>query len=250
MTMDQHFRFTPTVVLLPLFFVMSLWVSFWLGLRFNWEMSALGIYPRHFDGLPGVALSWLAHGNAEHLYNNSLPLLVLLPALAYFYRKFAGKVLWYGILFSGLITWIIGRESYHIGASGLVYVLVSFIFFKGVMTKYYRLVAVSLLSVFLYGSMVWYIFPGIEDGVSWEGHLGGLVTGFAMAIWYKSPDYRKPIVYDWERPDYDPSQDKFMQRFDESGNFVNPPPPEPESDAAEPPMIVYHYRDDKTSGAE
>ena len=237
--MDQHFRFTPAVLLTPLLFVLLLWIAFWIELRWNLDLTVIGILPRHLEGLPGIALSWLAHGNIEHLYNNSLPLLVLLAALVYFYRKFALKVLFIGILASGAITWIIGRESYHVGASGLIYALVSFIFFKGVRTGYYRLIALSLLAVFLYGSMVWYVFPGIEQRISWEGHLGGLVAGFVMALRYKSDDYSPPLLYDWQKPDYDPSQDKFMQRFDENGNFVNPPPPEPE--IAEEVKIVYHY---------
>jgi hypothetical protein len=128
-----------------------------------------------------------------------------------------------GILLSGFITWIIGRESIHIGASSLIYVLASFIFFKGIMTKYYRLVALSLLVVLVYGSMVWYIFPNIKEGISWEGHLAGLITGFVFALIYKTPEYKKLIKYDWQQPDYNPSEDKFMQRFDENGIFVNPP---------------------------
>jgi membrane associated rhomboid family serine protease len=90
-----------------------------------------------------------------------------------------------GILLSGFITWIIGRESIHIGASSLIYVLASFIFFKGIITKYYRLVALSLLVVLVYGSMVWYIFPNIKEGISWEGHLAGLITGFLFALIYQ-----------------------------------------------------------------
>jgi hypothetical protein len=143
--------------------------------------------------------------------------------LRYFYRDIFFKILLNGILLSGLITWVIGRESFHIGASSLIYVLASFIFFKGIMTKYYRLVALSLLVVLVYGSLIWYIFPNVKEGISWEGHLAGLITGFAFALIYKTPEYKKTLKYDWQHPDYDPSNDKFMQRFDENGNFVNPP---------------------------
>jgi len=126
-------------------------------------------------------------------------------------------------LFSGLITWVIGRESYHIGASGLVYVLVSFIFFKGLLTKYYRLVALSLTVIMLYGGMLWYVFPEVDNTISWEGHLAGLVTGFLLSLIYKTPEYKKIPKYDWEKPNFDAAEDKFMQRFDENGNFVNLP---------------------------
>ena len=97
--------------------------------------------------------------------------------MTYFYRAISLKVLCYGILLSGLITWVIGRESYHIGASSLIYVLVSFIFFKGMMTQYYRLMALSMAVVLFYGGMIWYVFPDIDKTISWEGHLAGLITG-------------------------------------------------------------------------
>lgn len=240
--MDQPFKFTPQVILLPFLSVLTLWIVFWAEWKFNFDFGRYGIYPRDFDGLRGIVLSPFIHGDIGHLYNNSLPLLVLLAALAYFYRELSWKIIVYGILFSGIGTWIIGRGNFHIGASGLIYVLVSFIFLKGIRTGYYRLTALSLMVVMLYGSMVWYIFPDVEQGISWEGHLAGLITGFAFALYFKTPDYKKEIRYDWEREDYDPSQDKFMQRFDENGNFQNPPPPpEPEDTDVQEPTIFYTF---------
>ena len=220
---ENHFKFTPSVILIPFLLVLTLWILFWVDIRFHLNLVQFGIYPRTFSGLIGIVCSPFLHGNLEHLYNNSIPLLILLAALRYFYRDLFFKILVNGILLSGFITWIIGRESIHIGASSLIYVLAIFIFFKGIMTKYYRLVALSLLVVLVYGSMVWYIFPNIKEGISWEGHLAGLITGFVFALIYKTPEYKKLIKYDWQQPDYNPSEDKFMQRFDENGIFVNPP---------------------------
>jgi len=220
---DNHFKYSISVILLPFLIVLTLWILFWVDIRVHLNLDQFGIYPRNFFGLIGIICAPFLHGNLEHLYNNSIPLLVLLAALRYFYRDIFFKILLNGILLSGLITWVIGRESFHIGASSLIYVLASFIFFKGIMTKYYRLVALSLLVVLVYGSMIWYIFPNVKEGISWEGHLAGLITGFAFALIYKTPEYKKIIKYDWQHPDYDPSNDKFMQRFDENGNFVNPP---------------------------
>jgi hypothetical protein len=153
---------------------------------------------------------------------------LLLAALRYFYRKVSFNVLVFGILISGFLTWLIGRESYHIGASGLIYVLVSFIFFKGIQTKYYRLVALSLTLIMVYGGLIWYVFPDVEEGISWEGHLSGLITGFGMSLFFKTPEYKKPIRYEWELPDFDPQSDPFMKHFDAEGNFVNTPKPEDE----------------------
>ena len=223
---DQHFKFSTSVIILPFLSVLLLWIVFWAGIRFQIDLGSYGIYPRTFEGLRGVVFGPFVHGDIEHLYNNSIPLLVLIAALRFFYRAQTLSVLGYGLLLTGAITWIIGRASYHIGASGLVYLLVSFIFFKGIRTKYYRLVALSLMIVMVYGGLVWYIFPNVKEGISWEGHLAGLVVGFAFAVTFKTPEYKKMIRYEWEREDYDPAEDKFMQRFDENGNFVNLPKPE------------------------
>jgi membrane associated rhomboid family serine protease len=218
---DNHFKFSTAVIGLPVFFVLFLWIIYWVQIRFDFDFYQNGIYPRDFSGLQGVFFSPFIHENLNHLYNNSIPLLVLLAALQFFYPKQSFAVIACGILFSGLITWIIGRENYHIGASGLIYVLVSFIFFKGIQTRYYRLVALSFAVVLLYGGMIWYVFPDVDQNISWEGHLAGFITGFVMSFFYKTPEYAKPIVYDWQKPDFNPNEDAFMKHFDENGNFVN-----------------------------
>ncbi len=220
---DNQFKYSNSVIALPLFFVLLLWFVFWLQIKYDFDFYQNGILPRTFSGLQGVILSPFIHSDIQHLYNNSIPLLILLGVLHFFYAKQSKLVIIYGILFSGLITWIIGRENYHIGASGLIYVLVSFIFFKGIQTKYYRLVALSLTVILIYGSMVWYVFPNIEEKISWEGHLAGLITGFGLSLYLNTPEYKKIIKYDWEHPDFNPMEDKFMQRFDENGIFVNLP---------------------------
>ena len=253
---ENHFKFSLSVVVLPLLFVLSIWTVYWFEIRFNCNLKDFGIYPRTLEGLRGVFFSPFLHGSIEHLYSNSIPAFLLLASLRYFYRSNFWKVLGYGILFSGLLTWLIARESYHIGASGLIYVLVSFMFFKGLRSQYYRLVALSLVIIMLYGGMIWYVFPDIEEGISWEGHLAGLITGFGMSIFYKTPDYKKFLKYDWEQLDYNPEGDKFMERFDENGLFVNPLKPEiieevvevrpyQHSTAEEGFKIVYHFKNEK-----
>ncbi|UFH46742.1 rhomboid family intramembrane serine protease [Flavobacterium galactosidilyticum] len=225
--MDKEFRFTNAVVVLPLFFVVLLWFVFWLEVRFDFDFVQNGIYPRTFSGLQGIIFSPFIHADLEHLYNNSLPLLVLLAALQFFYAKQSFQIITYGIVLSGIITWSIGRENYHIGASGLIYVLFSFIFFKGIQTKHIRLVALSLAVIVVYGGLVWYIFPTAdvpgEKSISWEGHLSGLLAGIILSTICKTPEYKKAPKYEWEKPDYNPENDTFMQRFDENGNFVNLP---------------------------
>jgi len=224
---DNHFTFSPSVVLWPLAFTLALWTVYWVEIKFHIYLSDYGIAPRTLTGLRGIILSPFLHGSLEHLYNNSIPLFLLLAAMRFFYRRYALQIIIYGILLSGFITWLIGRGgSHHIGASGLIYVLVSFVFFKGIQTGYYRLVALSLLIIMLYGSMIWYVFPDVEEGISWEGHLGGLIAGVVFSRIYDTPEYKRQPFYAWEKPDFDAKNDPFMKRFDENGNFVNPPKPE------------------------
>jgi len=170
---------------------------------------------------------------------------MLTAALVYFYRGIAFKVLLYGILLSGFITWLIARPSYHIGASGVIYVLATFIFFKGIFAKHYRLVALSLLVVFLYGSMIWYVFP-VEEGISWEGHLGGLITGFLFAIIFRK-SIAKPETYVWQQPDYNEEDDEFLKHFDENGNFIERKPDvlEPEENLEKPTIYHYTFKENK-----
>ena len=225
--MDKNFKFTNAVVLLPLFSVILLWFVFWLEIRFHFDFTQNGIYPRTFSGLQGIVFSPFIHGDFEHLYNNSVPLFALLAALQFFYPKQSIYVIFIGVLLSGSLTWIIGRDSFHIGASSLIYVLFSFVFFKGIQTKHNRLVALSLAVIIVYGGLVWYIFPTPDiigrNSISWEGHLSGLLTGLILTFFLETKEYKKSPKYEWEQPNYNPIDDKFMQRFDDCGNFVNLP---------------------------
>ena len=242
----QHFKFTPSVWLVPSLLLGLMWLVWSVERVFHLDMASHGITPRTFEGIQGVLFSPFLHANLQHLANNSIPLFILGTALIYFYRELSLKVLVYGILFSGLLTWVIGRDSVHIGASSLVYVLVSFIFFKGLYTQYYRLMALSLSVVLVYGGMVWYVFPSpITTGelqISWEGHLAGLLVGLVMAIRFKTPDYVADLQYPWEKPEFNPEEDPFMKHFDEHGNFVNTPAVEEEPEAVmASPAYTYTY---------
>jgi len=217
----HHFKFTPSVWIFPSLLLILIWTIFFVENSFNIDLSSHGILPRTFSGLQGVIFSPFLHGDLNHIANNSIPVFILTTALIYFYRDISLKVLFYGVLLSGIMTWVIGRNSFHIGASSLIYVLVSFIFFKGMMSQYYRLMALSLTVVMIYGGMVWYIFPEVDKQISWEVHLAGLITGFVFAIYFKTPDYVRATQFTWEKPDFNPEEDAFMKHFDENGNFVN-----------------------------
>lgn len=237
---SDTFKFSNAVLLAPLLAVLSIWIVFWVELQFGVNLNEYGVYPRRLSGLKGVLFSPFIHGSIAHLYNNTIPLAVLTAFLFYFYRSAALRVLLLGTLASGLLTWAIARPSYHIGASGVIYLLASFIFFKGILAKNYRLVALSLVVVFIYGSMIWYIFP-VKDGISWEGHLAGFTTGLVLAFVTK---VRVPEVckYDWEREDFNEDDDPFLKHFDENGNFVEISEEEKTEGEIQ---IKYHYKESK-----
>lgn len=245
---DSPFKFSPSVWLVPTFLVVFMWGIFLIDQFFNLHLNNHGICPRTFLGLQGVLFSPFLHDNFSHIANNSIPIFVLTMATVYFYRNLSLKVLFYGILLSGIFTWIIGRNAIHIGASSLIYVLVSFLFFKGFVTKYYRLMALSFTIILIYGGMIWFVFPqpqisGVNQNISWEGHLSGLLVGFIFAYYFKTPNYVATTVYDWQQPNFNPNDDSFMQHFDENGNFAPKPNPDLIDDEIgfEIPKIVYHF---------
>lgn len=233
MKQKEAFVFTPGVIGYPLAFVLLIWIVFWFEIRFGYDFNHFGVEPRTTQGLRGVLFSPFIHSDIKHLFNNSIPLFVLSMSLFYFYRKISWELLLYGMLLTGLLTWLIGRPSYHIGASGIIYFLVGFLFFKGVFSRYYRLVALSLIVVFLYGGMIWYVTP-VKPGISWEGHLSGLVSGLLFSLIYRKKIARAP-KYEWEKETYKEEDDEFMRHFDEKGNFIENPG-EDEVD------YIYHYK--------
>lgn len=215
---QEQFKFTNGVILYPVLFVLIIWAVFWFEVRFGIHLNEFGIYPKTFKGLRGVIFSPFIHGSVEHLYHNTMPLLVLSTAVFYFYQKISWKIIIYGILISGFLTWCIGRPANHIGASGLIYVLMSFTLFKGIFSRHYRLTALSFMVIFLYGSMIWYVFP-VKEQISWEGHLAGLITGLFFALIFRKSIAQKKR-YAWEKEDYDEDNDPFLKHFDDDGNFI------------------------------
>ncbi|MEI6864592.1 rhomboid family intramembrane serine protease [Flavicella sp.] len=182
------------------------------------NFTQFGVYPRSLGGLKGILFSPFIHSGTKHLFNNSIPVFVFLAMLFYFYKEVAWKIILLGSLLTGCLTWLIGSEGFHIGMSGVVYLLFSFVFFSGIFRRHFRLISVSLVVIFLYGSMFWYVFP-IEKGVSWEGHLSGLIIGFIFSVLYrKKGSQRKEYIF---------QKTEFDLLFDEKGNF-NPPQVEEE----------------------
>ena len=183
-------------MIIPGMFISFMWLVKIVEILFNIDFSSFGIYPLTARGLQGILFSPFIHSDFEHLINNTLPLFFLSVALFYFYSEVALKVFIWTFILTGFLVWFAGREAWHIGASGLVYGIASFLFFSGIIRRYFRLIALSLLIVFLYGSMVWGIFPGIYKNVSWESHMLGFFSGIALSVWYRKEGPQRP-VYEW-----------------------------------------------------
>jgi membrane associated rhomboid family serine protease len=210
---ESQLKISKSIFLIPILYVFSIWFIYWIEIYFSFNFNKYGVLPRDLVGLRGVFFTHFIHSDVHHLFNNSVPLFVLLLSLFYFYRDIAYKVLIFGGVLSGFLTWSIARESYHIGASGVVYLLFSFVFFSGIIRKHYRLVALSLIIIFLYGSMIWYVLP-IKDGISWEGHLSGFLVGFFFAVFYRN----KGII----KEEHQFTETAFDLLFDENGKYTPP----------------------------
>lgn len=125
--------------------------------------------------------------SVKHILNNSLPTYLLLAAVIYYYRDIALRVFLISWIGTGLIVWWVAQDngSYHIGMSGVIYALFGFLFVSGFFRRILALQGISLAVIFVYGSMIWGIFP-MEPSISWEGHFGGFVVGVCLAVAYRN----------------------------------------------------------------
>lgn len=188
----------------PLLLLLLLWLTKLFEITQGVDLYTYGNYPLDPSHLTGIFTQPFIHENFAHLWSNSIPLLFLVWALFYFYGDISFRVFMIVWVLSGLVTWFIGRPSYHIGASGMVYGFAFFLFFSGILRRMRSLMAISAIVAFLYGSMVWSMLPIVqiwEPTVSWEGHLSGAISGLVCAIWFrKSPPYPPVEIPETEEP--------------------------------------------------
>lgn len=219
--------FFPGVLLL------AIWLIFLADITMDLDLVFMGLYPRKLSGLQGIILSPLIHGGIRHIVANSFPLFILSSLLFYFYREVALKIILISWITVGSIVWLWARPSYHVGASGLIYSLAGFLMLSGLIRRHLGLIAVSLVVILQYGSMIWGVFP-IEDHVSWESHLTGLATGLGLAWFYRKKGAKGSRLF-WQGLDGtdDPSDDESaeMLPWDEyelegkqKAEKENPPP--------------------------
>ena len=195
--MDDSSRFRQAVFTV-LAFLLLLWMIELADAGFDLHLSRLGVYPRELNGLWGILFAPLIHGSWQHLISNSVALAILGVVLLYGYPRSAIPALVFVYLGSGLGVWLFARSSYHFGASGLTHGMMFFIFVSGILRRDKLSIALSMIVFFLYGGMVWTIFPQ-QPGISYESHFFGALTGILAAFAFKGHDPLPPIKrYDWE----------------------------------------------------
>lgn len=197
---------------LSLVFVGILWAIFIVDEVFGLRLGRFGLRPGSIPGLLGIVTAPLLHANFQHILSNTLPMFIAMTATLYLYPNSALRVIpsvWLG---SGILAWFFARPNLHIGASGLIYGLLAFVFVSGILRRDMRSISVSLLVGFLYGSMIWGVLPS-RPQMSWEMHLTGAVVGVLMAFLFSNWDRVPLLRYDWE--DDDSTPEWFPERKDD-----------------------------------
>ena len=185
-------------IYLSVLFAVLLWIIKLVELFFNLDFVQYGIYPQQTDSLIGIFLAPLIHGSLSHLFTNTAPALILGTALLYGYPNSAKVVLPVIYLGSGIGVWLFARDAYHIGASGLTFGMMFFVFVVGALRWDKLAIVLSMIVFFLYGSMIWGIFPG-DPGISYESHFFGAIIGIVLAFLLKNHDPQPPQKkYSWE----------------------------------------------------
>ena len=185
---------------LALAFVALLWAIHLLNVALDLDAAPFGVAPRTLAGLAGLAFAPLMHGSFEHLIANTLPVAILGTAMLHLYPRASPIVLpaiWIG---PGLAVWLFARGGIHIGASGLVYGLVAYVFAAGLIRRDRRAIAASMVVAFLYGALLWGVLP-IQRAHSWETHLAAALIGLALAFALRRRDVPPRVRYDWEDDD-------------------------------------------------
>jgi membrane associated rhomboid family serine protease len=178
--------------LLPIVFILLVTFFHILSFYTSHSLANFGVYPMQTSTFLNIFTAPFIHISSLHFFSNVSSLIVLLYILFTVFKKVANIVFVCGFIIPGIFTWFIGRPSLHIGASGLVYTLITFMLVIGFLSKKREVLAISFIMLALYGGFVWGVLP-IEKGISWEYHLGGGITGICLAYFFKDFNFN-PIT--------------------------------------------------------
>lgn len=232
-------KITRLALLIAFSLLCVMWLVFLTDYFFDLNLYRYGIYPHKLSGIIGIFAAPFIHSTADfgHIFNNSIPAFILTWLLFYHYRTIATRVFLLIYFLTGISMWLLARESYHIGMSGVIYGLSSFLVFSGFFRKNMRVAAVSLFVIFLYGSMIWGIFPS-SINISWEGHALGLFSGIIAAVIfkYRGPQPQKMIYEIEEELGIEPEFEYWKEPDSSSVNPVTNP------EKTDPIIIRYEYK--------
>ena len=174
-----------SVIQFPSYLVLSLWVIHLIKISGAIYMGNYGLLPREFSGFIGIFTAPFIHGSLEHLVSNSVPLFVMTLIIVFFYRRIAYQSMLLIYFLTGLAVWSFARGNViHIGASGVVYGLVSFVFWTGIFRRNLKSIMLALIITILYSGLFLGVLPN-QRGISWESHLFGGLVGILVAYWMK-----------------------------------------------------------------
>ena len=161
-----------------------MWLVFWIEVTLQISFTGYGIYPRTYSGLIGIAAAPLLHGSLAHILSNTVPMLFLGTVLFYFYAPIARQVFFLAYFGTSATVWLLARGgTYHIGASGVVYALASFLVFYGIFRRDFWALIISIVILLMYGGLIYGVLP-LQVGVSWESHLFGALLGGFVAYYF------------------------------------------------------------------
>lgn len=187
-------------------FTALLWLIKLIEVMAGISLVQYGIYPGSLQGLPGIVFAPLIHSSFSHLFANTAPLLILGTVLLYGYPRSARIVIPAVYLVTGLSVWLFARPVWHIGASGLTFGFMFFVFSIGALRWDRKAIALSMIVFLLYGGMIWGVLPG-RPGISFESHLSGAIIGLVLALLLRKADPRPPEKkYSWEDEDSETSE--------------------------------------------
>ena len=184
--------------LLLVFALMSvLWIVQFMQYFYVFDFGPYGNWPRHLAGLKGIIFSPFIHGSFDHLISNSLPMMVLLTVLLNAYPGIALPVLVFVHLTSGILVWLFAPpDTVHIGISGIIYGIATFLMASGIFRKDRLSVTIAIFVGLIYGSMIWGFIP--QPGISWQSHLYGAISGLLIAYLLRNNDLPQTIGEDPE----------------------------------------------------
>ncbi len=241
-SMEHQPKIIRITLLLAFSLVAIMGIVYAYDITFDLKLYRFGVFPRSISGLVGIITAPFIHSTNgySHLFNNSVPMFVLTWLLFYNFRNIALKVFLIIFFGTGILVWLFGRENYHIGMSGVIYGLTSFLMLGGFLTKHLRIAAISLLVIFLYGSFIWGIFP-VNPSISFEGHFFGFFVGALLAILFRKqlpqPEkFRYEIEEELGLIEYENEFWKTEQIEDEI------PTSHPTHTSSDPLQVIYHFK--------